>query len=352
MPPPLHHGGAGDSDLDLTDPGHISESDLLPPFKEEVFDKLYDEAMHDSLSSEGELSDIANRERSRSMQNKIVIPVPTTIKSEPPSSSVLTDWPGEFEFHLGFQDNTKPRDPQYSTLLNKLYICQNSNTTIKLFINNPPENKSFTLKAAMVFTSPDHCSSSVRVCYQHSHTSSGKLKDPLAPHLLRVSSEVVETRYLQFSDTGKHLVVLDNLPRCSGSEKFVPVTIKFADLGSCPGGINRRETAVVFRLELGGVCVGRAVLPVRVCTCPKRDRMHDEKVEGNRKRLTTVGGQYHSEERKYWVLANGKDTYEALRKVGELFEKNKREGRGEKGDVTDWHEEVDKMNKRPKLDKE
>jgi len=348
MPPPLLHGTVRDSDLDLTDPGRISESDLMPPFKEEVFDKLYEEAMLDSLSSEGELSDIANRERCRFMQNKIVVPVPTMIKSEPPgpSSSVLTDWPGEYKFCLGFPDNTKPRDPQYSTLLNKLYICQNSNATIKLFATNPPSNKSFSLKAAMVFTSPDHSMSSVRVCYQHSHTSAGKLKDPLAPHLLRLSSEVVETRYLQFSDTGKHLVVLDNLPRCAGPEKFVPVTIKFADLGSCPGGINRRETAVVFRLELEGVCVGRAVLPVRVCTCPKRDRMHDEKAEGSRNKPILTGGQQLSEERKFWVLANGKDNYEALRKVGELFEKNKG------GDVTDWLEEVERMNKRPKLDKE
>jgi len=340
MPPPLQPA----PDVDLTDPGHISDSDLMPPFKEEVFDKLYEEAMHDSLSSEGELSDIANRERSRFLQNKIkACGVPTMIKSEPPSSNVLTDWQGEYNFCLGFPDNSKPRDPQYSTILNKLYICQNSNATLKLFTSNPNGGELFSLKASMVFTSPDHSNSSVRVCYQHSHTSAGKLKDPLAPHLLRVSSEVVETRYLQFSDTGKHLVVLDNLPRCSGSDTFIPITIKFADLGSCPGGINRRETAVVFRLELNGVCVGRAVLPVRVCTCPKRDRMHDEKMEGSRK---IIGKQQQTEERKFWVLANGKDNYDALRKVGELFEKNKG------GDVSDWLEEVEKMNKRPKIDKE
>lgn len=341
MPPPLP-GTAGD------DPGygHISESDLLPPFKEEVFDKLYEEAMHDSLSSEGELSDIANRERSRSMQNKVTVTVPTMIKSEPSSSSVLTDWPGEYQFYLGLPEHTKPRDPQYSHVLNKLYICQNSNATLKLFFTNPPSFKTFGLKVAMVFTSPDHAASCVRVCYQHSYTSAGKLKDPLAPHLLRVSSEVVASKYLQFSDTGKHLVVLDPLPRCSGSERFVPVTLKFVDLGSCPGGINRRETAVVFRLELEGVCVGRMVLPVRVCTCPKRDRMHDEKVEGSRNKIRgTDQEEKISEEGKFWVLANGKDNYDALRKVGELFEKNKG------GNVDDWGEEVEKMNKRPRLEK-
>ena len=33
-------------------------------------------------------------------------------------------------------------------------------------------------------------------------------------------------------------------------DKLEAEKVAFADLGSCPGGINRRETAVVFRLEL------------------------------------------------------------------------------------------------------
>lgn len=315
--------------------------------KEEIFDQLYDEAMHDSLSSEGELSDIANRERSRSMMSKTSLSVPTMIKSEPPSSCLLSDWPGDYQFSLGLPDYTRPRDPQYSNNLNKLYICQNSSVTVKLFFtNSAPLTPVFSLKVAMVFTSPDHSSQSVTVCYQHSRTSAGKLKDPLSPHLMRVSSELVETKYLQFKDTGKHLVVLDPLPSYHGADQFIPVTVKFTDLGSCPGGINRRDTAVVFSLEVEGVPVGRRVLPVRVCTCPKRDREHDEKGEessnktkgGVEKQLARCG------EEKFWVLAKGRDNYEALRKVGEVLEKV----RG--GDVGQWGQEVDRVNKKRRLD--
>ena len=88
--------------------------------------------MHDSLSSEGELSDIANRERSRSMMNKTRRSVRTMIESELTSSCLLSDWPGEYQFSLGLPEYTRARDPQYSNILNKLYICQNSSVTVKL----------------------------------------------------------------------------------------------------------------------------------------------------------------------------------------------------------------------------
>lgn len=278
---------------------------------------------------------------------KTSLSVPTMVKSEPPTSCLLSDWPGEYQFRLGLPTYTRPRDPQYSNILNKLYICQNSSVTVKLFFSNSaPMSPVFSLKAAMVFTSPDHSNQSVTVCYQHSRTSAGKLKDPLSPHLMRVSSELVETKYLQFKDTGKHLVVLDPLPTTHGSDQLIPITVKFTDLGSCPGGINRRDTAVVFSLEVEGVSVGRRVLPVRVCTCPKRDREHDEKggegsikIKGDVEKQMDRGG-----EEKFWVLAKGRDNYEALRKVGEVLEKV----RG--GDVVQWGQEVDRLNKKQKLD--
>ena len=154
----------------------------------------------------------------------------------------------------------------------------------------------------------------------------------------------MDSKYFQCRDTGKHLVVLEPLSSVAGPTLLSQVTLKFTDLGSCPGGINRRDTAVVFNLEVDGVCVGRRVLPVRVCTCPKRDRVHDEKSEMGRNNAKGSIDNQPSGEEKFWILANGKDNYEALRKVGELFEKNKC------GDVVEWGEEVDKMNKKARLD--
>ena len=56
-----------------------------------------------------------------------------------------------------------------------------------------------------------------------------------------------------------------------------PIRIKFMDLSSCPGGINRRDTCLVLALtDASGTCLGRKMLPVRVCSQPKRDRANEE----------------------------------------------------------------------------
>merc|ERR1719430_2822899 len=103
----------------------------------------------------------------------------------------------------------------------------------------------------MVFTSPDHRKDPVKVCYQHSHTGSGVLRDPLAPHILRLTAgePLVDVKYLSYTDTGKHAVLVSPLPPPAPGTTTVPITIRFTDLSSCPGGINRREIAVVFTLE-------------------------------------------------------------------------------------------------------
>lgn len=51
---------------------------------------------------------------------------------------------------------------------------------------------------------------------------------------------------------------------------------KFACIGSCAGGINRRPTAIVFTLEHNGRVIGRQTLSCRICSCPKRDRKAQE----------------------------------------------------------------------------
>jgi len=334
----LVHGEDGDNT------SHISTSDLLPPVKEEVFAQLFDEAVHDSLSSEGELSDIANRERCRMVQKLIKIPVPTIIKSEPPTSGLLTDCAGQYQFNLCMPASNKPKDPQYSAKVNKLYICQNSTITIQLGFTTPSSPPAFSLKAVMMFTSPDHSTMPVTVCYQHSHTSLGKLKDPLSTHLLRVSIDQVPTKFFQLKESGKHVVFLDPLPTIQGRTQTLPINVKFTDLGSCPGGINRRDTAVVFSLEVEGTTVGRKVLPVRVCTCPKRDREHDEKggEVGSKTKVSTQG--MSGKEENFWVLAKGRDNFDALLKVGEVLEKS----RG--GDMVQWGLEVEQVNKKQKLE--
>ena len=53
--------------------------------------------------------------------------------------------------------------------------------------------------------------------------------------------------------------------------------IKFMCLGSDVGGINRRPLKIIFTLENGnGSVLGRSLMDLRICSCPKRDRQQEE----------------------------------------------------------------------------
>merc|ERR1711874_240880 len=93
--------------------------------------------------------------------------------------------------------------------------------------------------------------------------------------------------------------------------------------------------------------LGRRVLPVRICTCPGRDKEHDERqagVTGGKKRKLELSDGDASG--SYWVLATDRDNYEALCAVGRGLEKQK------SGNVAAWEQKVKKMNSAVKGEKE
>jgi hypothetical protein len=127
---------------------------------------------------------------------------------------------------------------------------------------------------------------------------------------------------------------------------------------------------VVFTLESEGRVVGRKVLPVRVCTCPKRDRQHDEKERGAGSSSGRTPGdkrappdpretlvQSQSQEAagevqqpstsgvadEFWVLARGAENYKALRQMAEVLEKH----RG--GDLEEWERKQEEGKKRRRV---
>ena len=83
--------------------------------------------------------------------------------------------------------------------------------------------------------------------------------------------------------------------------------------------------------------------PVKICTLPKRDMDHyetgDQWFSGSRERKRKA-----SESEVYYVIAIGKDNFEALQQVGRVLEKN-RPG----GDVSQWQKELKKANNRDGL---
>jgi hypothetical protein len=65
--------------------------------------------------------------------------------------------------------------------------------------------------------------------------------------------------------------------RPQGGTDYCAHLFKFMCLGSDVGGINRKPVKVIFTLEQGpGEVVGRHVFDVRICSCPKRDKVQEE----------------------------------------------------------------------------
>lgn len=272
----------------------------------------------------------------------------------------VENWPGELHYGFRVVPATKSKDAHYSASLNKLFI--NQNRSVKLMFRVRPEHQvemlplGLFIRALVVYTNPDDFPELVKVCYTHSRDSNGDLKSYMAEHLIRCQEP--STSYHQDSASGRHSV-MTAIPDLQPGTNEVGLAYKFMDLGSCSGGLNRRDTAVIFTLELGDNVIGRVVLPLRICTCPKRDMEQEEK---NREKhnsgnvLTSSssssivgiqanpGGDGKSlvdKRQKFWVLAYGRDNFETLKAVGEALEKK------DSGNLKPWQEAMSLQNGTP-----
>merc|ERR1719369_299589 len=119
-------------------------------------------------------------------------PSPSDPLTPPPSVALApTNWPGLYDFMVTVPSQSKPgqKDPHFSSSLQKLYINQNRGVTLQVKAKTPDHTYGPLLRATMVYTGSDHCMKPVKVCYQHSHNSSGELITPLSSYILRMSSE-------------------------------------------------------------------------------------------------------------------------------------------------------------------
>ena len=313
----------------------LRESDLLSSVGADEFDKCYIDAILDPASSDQDLSDIAQQEERRLALTK-------TIDT---AAFSLVDWPGPQQFDVKIVEvsGKQKQNVQYSDLLKKLYIKQNHFANIKLLYSGSSTTP-LSVSACLMFTCPDQAHHHVTACYQHSRRSDGELREALSEFVLRMSSESLQVKYTT-SNNGRRFVRIDNLPSTNSTDlESTTVSIKFTDLSSCTGGINRRDTALVLALtDSSGQPLGRRVIPVRICTCPKRDRERDEREERiSRMREETdkrqQGGSVKEERETFWVMATSRENYETLLKVGESLEKK------DGGDMDKYNEEVKRFN--------
>ena len=99
-------------------------------------------------------------------------------------------------------------------------------------------------------------------------------------HLIRVSHD--GAIYQEDPDSHRLSVIVPVERPQPGGQTF-DFSLKFMCLGSDVGGINRRPLKVIFTLEEHSLqngdlnVLGRYTVDVRICSCPKRDKIQEEK---------------------------------------------------------------------------
>ncbi|KZS21755.1 putative Tumor protein p73 [Daphnia magna] len=189
-------------------------------------------------------------------------------------------WPGHLNFTVEFsntQDRTKATPWIFSTKLKKLFVCMDKACPISFRMDNlPQEYTKYWIRGQMVFSKADHFHDHVERCPGHMGMGSSLSYET---HVLRCEDKT--SSYVDHSDK-RHSVVVPLKPPAPGTQS-VSLCYKFMCRSSCPGGLNRRPTKLVFTLEtLDSQVVGRYSCDVRICSCPGRDiRAEEGKAEKN-----------------------------------------------------------------------
>ncbi|XP_039283228.1 cellular tumor antigen p53 isoform X2 [Nilaparvata lugens] len=194
----------------------------------------------------------------------------------------LTIQPGVYDFQVNVANTLNGRHAWvYSSKLQKIYIDIDK-VLLMQFRLNRVDVKGLSVRTLLVYSDPDHATLAVNRCTLHVFKCDPNRlahADPLqcqcsafdqCGHV--VTSDHPQARYEFDTTSGRHsvLVPMDT----------TPVAYQFGCKTSCAAGMSRRPVQLVFTLESQfGEVVGRARVPVKICSCPKRDKDREESGE-------------------------------------------------------------------------
>nr|XP_037284574.1 LOW QUALITY PROTEIN: cellular tumor antigen p53-like [Rhipicephalus microplus] len=191
----------------------------------------------------------------------------------PNTSSVnqcVNEWPGDFGFSAVIASTPKAGKNvnwTYSEKLRKLYAVVNAACPIKFVTDRAPPEGSFVCAVA-VFRESESRRENVLRCPAH-RTPEDALDAGARVDQWFHCDHPQAQNCCDMPNGGRYCV---RLPL--GTEPF---SLTFGCRNSCPGGLRRRATEMVFLLQSPeGLDLARSVVQVKVCACPGRDRRHDE----------------------------------------------------------------------------
>lgn len=188
-------------------------------------------------------------------------------------------WEGDYGFKISFiklTNNGKNKTWDFSERLNKLFIIMAKSVNIAFSMNHS-DTDGFYVRALPIFALAGCLSDPVKRCPNHaspSDSSNQGFPSEYREHLVRVSHDGV---IYDEDPVSKRLSVIVPLEKPQGGTTYTSYLYKFMCLSSDVGGINRKPIKLIFTLEQGiGNVVGRVIIDLKLCTCPKRDRQQDE----------------------------------------------------------------------------
>ncbi|XP_034239329.1 cellular tumor antigen p53-like [Thrips palmi] len=158
-----------------------------------------------------------------------------------------------------------------SSKLNKIFVNLEKVVPFQITWDGTPN---LFVRALMVFTEPDQRKLPVRRCVTHRQQDDPtNLTYAHREHVLAMDN--VGAVYSVDPSSCRHSVTVPLYlqPGC----EYNPINLKFMCMTSCTGGLNRSPTDVIFTLENEyGAVLGRKVIGVKICSCPKRDARKEE----------------------------------------------------------------------------
>lgn len=176
----------------------------------------------------------------------------------------------KFQLIVSFESQvvpvTKSAAWTYSELLKRLYVNIGQPCPISIRLEPRPQ-RGFHLRCSLQYTKTSYVGNPVVQCPNHS-TKEADLK--LQGHVLRSNTCGVE--YDRNEHTGRYSILFP-YDIAQGDEDNNLFVFEFKCLTTCLG---RLKTKLVFEVECADKILCRQNVDVRICSCPGRDRKHDE----------------------------------------------------------------------------
>lgn len=181
----------------------------------------------------------------------------------------------DYKFEVTINGDNNNNNWHYLPVPEKLFIKMNA--VINFHLSYVPYPGDLHIRAMIVFTNPDEMHLPVKRCANHREQDVGHN----IHHILRCCDNRAQYHGrddgLLFKDRLSIILPLGQLQPNEENLITEKIGLQFLCQNSCASGINRRTTSVMFTLEdETNLIVGKKVVQVKVCSCPKRDASREE----------------------------------------------------------------------------